>query len=196
MRRLVLASVVLCISLSILSCTTPTSAPPRDQRLSHGSRPAVSAAGIEKRIHALINRERQKSGLAPLEFDRALSVIARGHSRDMAARTYFSHVSPDGRDFSDRYETAHYRCSVKVGSTIYQGGENIALNNLYASSTIVNGIVSYDWNTEEEIARTTVQGWMDSTGHRRNILTPYFRREGIGVHVAPDDRVYVTQNFC
>jgi uncharacterized protein YkwD len=114
----------------------------------------------------------------------------------MALRGYFSHVSPEGGDFSERYGKARYTCSVRIGSTIYEGGENIALNNLYASTRTVNGVVSYAWNSEEEIARTTVQGWMNSAGHRRNILTPYFRKEGIGVHIGSDDRVYITQNFC
>jgi len=37
---------------------------------------------------------------------------------------------------------------------------------------------------------------MKSPGHRKNILTPYWKKEGIGVHIGPDDKVYVTQNFC
>ncbi len=37
---------------------------------------------------------------------------------------------------------------------------------------------------------------MKSPGHRENILTPHWKREGIGVEIAPDDNVYITQNFC
>ncbi len=114
----------------------------------------------------------------------------------MSRRGYFGHRSPSGANFSDRYEGAHYTCSVAIGSTVYQGGENIALNNLYAAATTRDGVVLYDWRSEETIARTTVQGWMDSASHRKNVLAPYFQKEGIGVHIAPDDRIYITQNFC
>jgi uncharacterized protein YkwD len=61
---------------------------------------------------------------------------------------------------------------------------------------IVNGIAHYDWNSEGKIAETTVQGWMNSRGHRKNILFSHWRSEGIGVAIAPDGKVYITQNFC
>ena len=60
----------------------------------------------------------------------------------------------------------------------------------------MNGAAYYDWNSQEKIAETTVQGEMKSPGHKKNILTPYFKAEGIGVVIAPDDKVYITQNFC
>ncbi len=56
--------------------------------------------------------------------------------------------------------------------------------------------VSYDWLTNEEIAFIAVDGWMNSEGHRKNILNSNFDREGIGVYIDSEDRVYVTQNFC
>jgi len=75
--------------------------------------------------------------------------------------------------------------------------ENIALNNLYDSIWYTNNIpTSYDWNTQEELAESIVDGWMNSKGHRENILTPYYSSEGIGVAVSNDNRVYATQNFC
>ena len=48
----------------------------------------------------------------------------------------------------------------------------------------------------EEIAQSTVDGWMDSEDHRKNILTEKFDREGIGVVISDDDKVYITQNMC
>ncbi len=189
------AAFLFCIAF-LASCTAPRPSLPEGRGASPTRKPAVDVSRLERKIHDLIDLERRKQGLKPLDLDPALSRIARAHSRDMADRKYFSHDSPEGEDFSARYRKAGYRCSVRVDSTIYMGGENIALNNLYSSMTTVNGVVSYDWNSEEKIARTTVQGWMDSAGHRKNILTPHFRKEGIGVHIAPDDRVYITQNFC
>ncbi len=160
------------------------------------SKPHIVIPDLEKQIHALINEERKKQGLSPLARDTALSRIARKHSRDMAKRSYFDHISPEGRDFAYRYSQEGYRCSVPVGATVYMGAENIAQNNLYDSVTTVNGEAFYNWNSLTKIAETTVRGWMNSPGHRKNILTPYWRNEGIGVVIAPDDKVYITQNFC
>ena len=67
---------------------------------------------------------------------------------------------------------------------------------LYSSTTYINGVPSHDWNTQEEIAIVAVEGWMNSQGHRENILDPSYDRAGIGVAIAEDDRVYITQNFC
>ena len=158
--------------------------------------PAISVVRLEKQIHLLINKERQKQGLSQLSADDALSLIARRHSRDMAARKYFDHISPEGHDFAYRYRQGNYDCSVATGSTIYKGAENIAQNNLYDSVTTINGEAFFDWNSLDKIAETTVQGWMKSPGHRKNILMPHWNQEGIGVYIAPDDKVYITQNFC
>lgn len=73
--------------------------------------------------------------------------------------------------------------------------ENIAQDWTYESITYINGIPVYHWNTEEMLAEQTVQGWMNSPGHRENILSG-FHTEGIGVSIADDDKVYITQNFC
>jgi len=89
-----------------------------------------------------------------------------------------------------------FTCSLRVGNTIHMGAENIFMNIRFNSVSTVNGDAYYDWNSEEQIAETTVRGWMDSPGHRKNILTPHWRSEGIGVFLSPDDKVYVTQNFC
>ncbi len=180
---------------SLFSCAAPQ--PSRSTRLpERKSKPVISIAKLEKTIHALINEERRQNGLSPIVWDNALAEIARQHSRDMAKRNYFDHYSPEGRDYLYRYQLAGYRCSVPEGRIIHMGAENLALNHLYDSVTTINGKAFYDWNPQDKLAETTVQGWMKSPGHRKNILTPYFRKEGIGVVVSPDDKVYITQNFC
>lgn len=159
-------------------------------------RPTVKAADLALRIHAKINGERAKNGLTPLAWDKALAGIAAGHSRDMAKRKYLAHDSPEGQGFPQRYRRAGYTCRIRVGRTVHGGAENIALNHLYESVTTVNGVAYYDWNSPEKIAGKAVEGWMKSPGHRKNILTPHWKREGIGVEIAPDGKVYITQNFC
>ena len=161
-----------------------------------GQRPPVKAPDLALRIHAHINEERVKQSLSPLAWDKALSRIAAGHSGDMAKRKYLAHNSPERQGFPQRYRRAGYTCRIRVGSTTYGGAENIALANLYDSVTTVNGVAHYDWNSSEKIAGKVLEGWMKSPGHRENILTPHWKREGIGVEIAADGKVYITQNFC
>jgi uncharacterized protein YkwD len=156
----------------------------------------VTADDLAQRVHALVNAERKKAKLPALAWNPALGTIATGHSRDMAERNYFAHESPEGRDFAHRYQQAGFECAVRAGRNIWTGAENIALARLYNSSHRVNKVVTYDWNSPADIARMTVEGWMKSPGHRENILTPHWRRQGIGVVIAPENRILITQNFC
>lgn len=158
--------------------------------------PKIDAVDVARRIHALVNQERAKQKLPALAWTEPLAKIAAKHSRDMARRTYFSHDSPEGQRFSDRYRAGGYECAIRIGDTIYGGAENLALNHLYNSVTTVNGRSFYDWNSADDLAHQAVTGWMNSPGHRRNILTPHWKNEGLGIAVAPDGKVYVTQNFC
>jgi uncharacterized protein YkwD len=180
---------------TLLSCV-PSATKVHRPALTHQSQPKISISNLESRIHELINIERREHDLSPLKWDNTLSTIAKRHSKDMAARNYFAHNSPEGRDFSYRYQQGAYSCAIRVENTIYGGAENIFQNNLYDSITTVNGEAFYGWNSSEKIAETTVQGWMKSPGHKKNILMPHWKHEGIGVFIAPDDKVYITQNFC
>jgi uncharacterized protein YkwD len=189
-----LFTIVICV-LVLHSCS-PLPSRINPASLKKRPQPTISATGLEKQIHTLINRERQKHSLPQLEWDDALADIGRKHSKDMALRNYFDHYSPEGHDFSYRFQQEGYQCSVRVGNAIYAGAENIALNNRYASVTTVNGEAFYDWNSPDTIAETTVQGWMNSPGHRKNIMMPHWRREGIGIVFGPDGKIDITQNFC
>lgn len=60
----------------------------------------------------------------------------------------------------------------------------------------MNSVAYYYWNSSDKIAGKALEGWMKSPGHRKNILTPHWKREGIGVEISADDKVYITQNFC
>lgn len=159
-------------------------------------RPAISVSRLEQKIHSLINAERKKRGLSALEWSYSLNRIARRYSQDMAERNFFSHTDPEGKCFMDRYKEEGFTCRLRVGNTTCLGAENIAQDNLYRSILYRNGIPSYDWNTEDEIAASIVKGWMNSKAHRENILTPYFKHQGIGLSISDDGKVYVTQNFC
>lgn len=156
-----------------------------------------NATLLASRIHELINDERRAAGLAELEWDPRLAEIALAHSRDMAARDYFGHVDPEGNDFADRYSKAGYTHRTELSDRTLLGGENLFKYNVvksYAFDEVSGEVSEYSFNTLEEMARATVEGWMGSTGHRENILTP-FSREGIGVCVDADGEVYITENF-
>jgi uncharacterized protein YkwD len=75
-------------------------------------------------------------------------------------------------------------------------GENIHQNNLYSQVITERKRTTYDWNTPERIAASTLKEWMGSEGHRQNILEKKFTREGVGVAIASDDKVYITQLLC
>ena len=186
--------VVVILAVTLALCTSNIDAMARQQK----PKPTVETADLARRLHAQINKVRKKHGLAALAWSDALSRIAAQHSRDMANRNYLSHDSPEGKDFSFRYRQGGYVCVIRVGKMVYAGAENIALSHLYNSMTTENGISYYNWNSAQEIAQRTVDGWMNSPGHRKNILIPHWQHEGIGIEIegSPGYKIYITQNFC
>ncbi|MFZ0614703.1 MAG: CAP domain-containing protein, partial [Desulfobacterales bacterium] len=129
----------------------------------------LAAADFESEVIELVNIERGARNLHALSYSEELTVAARLHSQDMAARNYFSHTSLDGRLFSERITAAGYeyqRC-----------GENIAAG--YATPAAV------------------VDGWMNSDGHRANILNPDYCDIGVGYAAVDgsDFYHYWTQDF-
>jgi uncharacterized protein YkwD len=121
---------------------------------------------LESRMLEMVNAERRAAGLKPVKADPELTQVARAHSRDMFARGYFSHVSPEGKDLGDRLQRA------KVG--YLRAGENLALApTLFGAHN----------------------GLMHSPGHRANILRPQFGRVGIGILDGGRHGLMVTQAF-
>ncbi len=109
----------------------------------------------------LVNDERIRFGESALIEDPRLAAAALGHSRDMDARDYFSHVSPTGSTLLTRIEASGFIPNGNVGYTL---GENIAWGTLWLGTP--KGIV---------------KAWMESPGHRANILNGSFRYTGVGV---------------
>ncbi len=158
----------------------------------------VTPIDLASKVHELINQQRIANGLGVLTEDSALAHIAEHHSTDMAANNFFDHVNPAGQNPTDRGTATGYTCRKEYGSYYTYGiAENIFQNNLYTSVTYYSdGRAVYDWNSPGQIAESTVGGWMNSSGHRKNILTPTYDREGIGVAISADDKVYITEDFC
>ncbi|MGY6018762.1 sigma-70 family RNA polymerase sigma factor [Streptomyces spinosirectus] len=105
-------------------------------------------------VVALVNQERAKAGCGALTEDPQLEKAAQGHSDDMAARGFFDHTNPDGADPGQRITAAGYKWSTY--------GENIAQG--------------------QQTAAAVMESWMNSPGHRANILNCSFKDIGVGVH--------------
>lgn len=130
---------------------------------------------FERAIHTEVNDVRARNGLNALEYSAGLGGVARDHSRDMDARDYFDHDSPEGWTPQDRVDASDdVQCRV---------GENI-----YTES-------GFSHSDAERVAERVVDSWMDSPGHRANILFEEWSTEGIGVHIDGRD-LWVTQKFC
>ncbi|MER5295538.1 CAP domain-containing protein [Streptomyces pharetrae] len=115
----------------------------------------------------LTNHERARAGLRALSVDPALTSAAQAHSADMVARDFYAHTSPDGGRPWDRAAAA--------GSGLRSIGENIACG--------------------QRSPAEVVTGWMNSPGHRANILEPDFTRIGVGFAGGGRAGTYWTQVF-
>ncbi|MEN9625998.1 MAG: hypothetical protein RL557_326 [archaeon] len=109
----------------------------------------------------------------------------------MAQNNYFSHENLNGQDPTVRASIKGYECSKDYGSYYTEGiVENIAI------TPIGNVMGCGSVYSNDEIARCTVSGWMESPGHRENILTSTYDIQGIGIAISKDNRIYVTEDFC
>ena len=153
------------------------------------NKPEIRLPDLEQRVHQLINVQRQANNREALAWDEALANLARAHSEDMAKRGYFKHVNPEGLSPMKRAEAAGYKLCQLIGENIYQ-------NNLYSRVITEKKRTTYDWNSMDKIAATTIKGWMDSPSHRQNILDKNYTREAVGLAIGDDDKIYVTQMFC
>ena len=125
---------------------------------------------LEQQCLDEVNRHRGMRGLGRLELSEELLEIARDYSRRMAEEKFFSHTDPEGRTVRQRVSDAGIRWRVL--------GENLAYSNGYHNPVAAS-----------------MSGWMDSEGHRRNILDPSYRQTAIGAWISSDGTVFFTEIF-
>lgn len=130
-----------------------------------GSKSPSTESVAEADVLTLVNQERAKVGCSPVSGDAALASLAGNYSSDMAERDFFDHTDPDGATPWDRAE--------KAGISDL-GGENIARGQANAQSVM--------------------DAWMNSPGHRANILNCDYKTLGVGAHFAPGGPWW-TQDF-
>lgn len=131
--------------------------------------PDPGTGGETAEVVRLVNVERAKVGCAPLTVHPALTAAAQSHSEDMAANGYFDHESPSGTTPSQRAQAAGYPSAYV--------SENIAAGTVIATAAQVMPM------------------WMNSDGHRRNILECNTTQIGVGHAVGGPYGHYWTQNF-
>jgi uncharacterized protein YkwD len=131
---------------------------------------------VEQAILYYTNQERAQQQLAPLIASDTLATVARAHSTDMKARNFFSHTNPDGLDPWERMTAAGY--------SFWCAAENIACTSSFTTAS-----------DPDTVGRSIVQDqWMQSAGHRANILGTCVTEIGVGVAYEPD-RTYSPYGF-
>lgn len=122
---------------------------------------------LEKQVVTMVNQERAKLGLAPLKENWQLSRVARYKSEDMRDKNYFSHTSPTYGSPFDMMKN--------FGIKYMAAGENIAMG--------------------QQTPTAVMTAWMNSAGHKANILNANFTEIGVGVAKDKNGTIYWTQQF-
>lgn len=119
-----------------------------------------------KQAITLLNNDRAKYDLPALKANSQLTKLAETYAQDMIARGFFAHNNPEGQTPFDRMQ--------KAGISYRTAGENLAINNSIDAAQ---------------------RAFMNSSGHRANILNKNFTEVGIGVVQHPNGQLYVVQEF-
>ncbi|AVT30814.1 hypothetical protein C6361_16480 [Plantactinospora sp. BC1] len=153
--------------------TTTKPKPPRTTSPAARRTPARSGSGAgaagssqEAQVLAIVNQERTANGCGTVVINNDLAEAARLHSQDQGEHTNMSHTGSDGSDFVERARRAGYDRPI---------GENVAMGYQNAAAVM--------------------DGWMNSSGHRANILNCDAKAMGVGVATGADGRLYWTQVF-
>ena len=150
-----------------LSQHFPNNAASQPTQPSPAQTPAI--AEMETRVRQQINKIREEHGLQPLELNERLAGVARDYSRQMAQHDFFSHTGVDGKQVGERARAA--------GIAYWVVGEN-----LFKST-----------NAPQPVP-LSIEGWMNSPGHRDNILHADYRETGVGIW-RDGNTYYFTQLF-
>lgn len=121
----------------------------------------VKLSGAEGALLELHNEIRAENGAPELFYQQDLAQAAGRHSEDMLGRDYFAHASSNGRKPADQMLAAGYT-SWRVAENLYK----------------VEGAGA---EPEFDAIESVAEGWMESPGHRKNLLNPELRKVGVGV---------------
>lgn len=125
----------------------------------------------EYHIFELVNRERARVRLSQLQWDDQLADLARSYSEQMADENFFSHYDRSGATVVQRAEQQRVKGWARIGENLF---ETYGLNDISAFA---------------------IRGWMRSPSHRSNMLDRSWDATGIGIAVARNGKVYITEVF-
>jgi uncharacterized protein YkwD len=151
----------------ITASATPTPVEPAASPATASPASTNPQDAFDQQILGLVNQERAKVGADPLKINEQLDLAADQHTLDQASMNKMSHTGSNGSNMGDRIQNAGYLFS--------SAGENVA----------------YGFGD----AAAVMSGWMNSEGHRQNILNPNYKEIGIGYAQGADGRPYWTQDF-
>jgi uncharacterized protein YkwD len=132
-------------------------------------------AKVEDLVFEMTNQVRRAKGLAPLTRDAELTNAARSFSNDMLVHHFFDHDTPGGLTFEKRLARQYHHWVSSMGENIWSGS-------------------GYDPGKTQEVAKDIINDWLNSPGHRENILDPDFTHLGVGVS-ARHQTIRATQEF-
>ena len=147
--------------------STPSTTPEQKPESTPEQKPSTDFSSYQQQVLDLVNAERTKRGISALTLDSNLSSVATKKSQDMVNKNYFDHTSPTYGSPFDMMK--------QFGISYRTAGENIAKGQ----------------KTPQEV----VTAWMNSEGHRKNILNPNFTNLGIGIAKDSKGTTYWTQMF-
>jgi uncharacterized protein YkwD len=146
--------------------TASTPPPSASPSASASSSPGTGVTDAEDQVLALVNTQRAQNGCGALTHSQPLTALAQNFSAEMATRHFFDHTDPDGKSPWDR---------AKVLGITDLGGENIAMG--------------------QQTAQDVMTAWMNSPGHRANILNCSYHSLGVGVYYGSGGGPWWTQDF-
>ena len=144
----------------------PTAEPTQTPAVQPTQAPS-NLSDMEQEVLKLVNKVRSENGLSPLAWADDVANVARAHSKDMIDRSFFSHTNPDGLSPFDRLKN----------------------NGISFKSAVEN--IAYGQRTAEAV----MDAWMNSSGHRANILNKNVTEIGIGAVKNQNGIIYWTQVF-
>ena len=147
--------------------STPSTNPEQKPESTPEQKPSTDFSSYQQQVLDLVNAERTKRGISALTLDSNLSSVATKKSQDMVNKNYFDHTSPTYGSPFDMMK--------QFGISYRTAGENIAKGQ----------------KTPQEV----VTAWMNSEGHRKNILNPNFTNLGVGIAKDSKGTTYWTQMF-
>ena len=147
--------------------STPSTNPEQKPESTPEQKPSTDFSSYQQQVLDLVNAERTKRGISTLTLDSNLSSVATKKSQDMVNKNYFDHTSPTYGSPFDMMK--------QFGISYRTAGENIAKGQ----------------KTPQEV----VTAWMNSEGHRKNILNPNFTNLGVGIAKDSKGTTYWTQMF-